>query len=334
MTEMYTGTKKSDWLRCLETYHSLCRTRSKSQYPIKRLRSDYGSELQSHKADDWMQKEGIVFEPSAQYSQEQNGVPERMGRTIMDMTRATILERNIDDDLWPELVLTMTYIKNNRPTRALQGNISPHEVSTKEAHNLAHLRVLGSTVYVLLHEEERSMKPEKWAPRVLKRVLVGYDGHTIYRVHIKDQKKVIQVKDLRIFEDYKTKASNELPDYDEGKPTFQGFLFEDNDEEGSEELTSTCDKGRKIDNAKGKQSTQTKELTSTCDNGRKVGGIEGKSNSNAHAGRKVNDAETRFHADQKSKDVMQGQSHADQRSKDVMQNQSHADQRSTDVMQK
>ncbi len=75
-------------------------------------------------------------------------------------------------------------------------------------------------MYVLLHEEKRSMKSEKCAPRGLKGVLVGYNGHTIYRVHIKDQKKVIQVKCLRIFEDYKTKASSELPDYNEDKPTF------------------------------------------------------------------------------------------------------------------
>ena len=143
---------------------------------------------------------------------------------------------------------------------------------------------------------------------------MGYDGHTIYWVHIKDQKKFIRVKELCIFEDHETKTSTELPDYDGGKPTFQGFLSEDNDEERSEELTNTCDKGRKIDNAKGKQSTQTKELTSTCDNGRKFGGIEGKSNSNAQRDQKINDAEVRSHADEKSKDAMQGQSHADQRS--------------------
>ena len=53
-TEIYTGSKKSDWLKCLKTFHSLCRTRSKQAHPIERLRSDYGSELQSHKADEWL----------------------------------------------------------------------------------------------------------------------------------------------------------------------------------------------------------------------------------------------------------------------------------------
>ncbi len=84
------------------------------------------------------------------------------------------------------------------------------------------------------------MKSEKWPPRALKGVLVGYDGHTIYRVYIKSQKKVILVKNILIFEDYKTKTTTEVSDYDEGTPTFQGFLFEDNDEEETG-LLSTCE---------------------------------------------------------------------------------------------
>lgn len=54
MIETYTGTKKSDWLKYLEIYHSLCKTRLKKDHPIKRLRLDYGSKLQSHKADKLM----------------------------------------------------------------------------------------------------------------------------------------------------------------------------------------------------------------------------------------------------------------------------------------
>ena len=45
----------------------------------------------------------------------------------MDMTRASILEGNINDDLWPEILLAMNYIKNNRPTEALPNNTTPQE---------------------------------------------------------------------------------------------------------------------------------------------------------------------------------------------------------------
>ena len=101
----------------------------------------------------------------------------------MDMTRAIILEGNIDNELWPELVLAMTYIKNSRLTKALQ-NLSPHKTLIRDHPNISYLRILGSTVYVFLHEEERSLKSKKWAPRALKETLVGYNGHTIYQVHI------------------------------------------------------------------------------------------------------------------------------------------------------
>ncbi len=166
-TETYTGSKKNNWLKCLKVFHSLYRTRSKQNHPIERLRSDYGSELQSHKADDWLEKEGIVFEASASYSQEQNGVSERVRRTIMDITRATILEGNIDDELWPEIILAMTPIKNNRLTRVLPSNTTPHKAQSQEEADISHLRLLDFKVYVFLHEEKRSWKSEKWARKVL-----------------------------------------------------------------------------------------------------------------------------------------------------------------------
>lgn len=53
-----------------------------------------------------------MFEPSASYFQEQNKVFEYTRRTIIDMTQATILERSINNKIWPEIILAMTYIKN------------------------------------------------------------------------------------------------------------------------------------------------------------------------------------------------------------------------------
>ena len=54
------------------------------------------------------------------------------------------------------------------------------------------------------------MKSEKWAPQALKAILVGYDGHTIYRVHIKEQKKVIRIK---TYESSKTTKLRNLPNF-------------------------------------------------------------------------------------------------------------------------
>ncbi len=75
-TETFTGTQKSDWLRCLKEFYNLAKTRSRESQPTERFQSDYSSELQSKRVRKWLSKEGITFEPLAPYSQEQNGVLE------------------------------------------------------------------------------------------------------------------------------------------------------------------------------------------------------------------------------------------------------------------
>lgn len=61
--------------------------------------------------------------------------------------------------------------------------------------------------------------------QVLKETLIGFDRRTTYKVYIKDQIKVIQVKNLKIFEDYQMKKSIELSDYSKSLFVFQGFLY-------------------------------------------------------------------------------------------------------------
>lgn len=50
----------------------------------------------------------------------------------MDIIKATILKGNINDELWPEIVLAMTYIKNNCPMRAFASNAISHKAQNQE----------------------------------------------------------------------------------------------------------------------------------------------------------------------------------------------------------
>lgn len=54
------------------------------------------------------------------------------------MTRTTILEGNIDNNLWTELVFAMTYIKNNRLIRVFQ-DLSPYKSYIYKPSDLVHL---------------------------------------------------------------------------------------------------------------------------------------------------------------------------------------------------
>lgn len=140
----------------------------------------------------------------------------------MDMTHATILDRNIDDDLWLEVILAMSQIKNVKPIKALEGN-NPHKAHFKKSPNINYLQVLGTIIYMFIYKKERTLKLEKFEARALKDIFVGYDGHTIYKVFIWSQDKIVQVKDPWIFEDTSEKAITSLFDF-QGKPTFKGFL--------------------------------------------------------------------------------------------------------------
>lgn len=91
------------------------------------------------------------------------------------------------------------------------------------------------------HWSRRNGHQEHW-----RESLIGYGGHTIYRVFIKDQSKVIRFKALQISQDYETKASINHPNYN-STLNFQGFLDEDQEESGTDETQpeSAC-AGRKI----------------------------------------------------------------------------------------
>lgn len=91
------------------------------------------------------------------------------------------------------------------------------------------------------------LKSEKWQPRALQGTLVGYDGHTIYRVYIQEQNKVIHIKDLRIFEDYETKTETSLLAY-QNIPTFQRFYADHDDKRDIQDIASIPDNGQKIRN--------------------------------------------------------------------------------------
>ena len=160
-----------------------------------------------------MLAKGIMFEPSAPYFQEENGIAERKGRTLMERVRCTIIGGGIPDNLWPEILLAITHVSNLLPTSSLKGQ-SPFKASFKRLPNLEHLRILGSTVYVFIHEEEQKAKSTKWAPQGKHGVLVGYDGGTIYCVYLHDEGKVVRIKDLRIFENADEKEDSQVHSFD------------------------------------------------------------------------------------------------------------------------
>lgn len=162
--------------------------------PVHIIHTEFGVELRSNAVDQLMLARGILFEPSAPYSQGENGISEWKSRTLVERIRSTVIAGGIPDEIWPDVPLAMTHVSDLLPTTALNGR-SPFESSTQSFPNLQQLRVLGSIVYFNSNEEGRIAKPAKWEPRGEEGMLVGYDGHTIYRVYLPDEEEIIRIKD-------------------------------------------------------------------------------------------------------------------------------------------
>lgn len=70
---------------------------------------------------------------------------------------------------------------------------------------------------------------------------MGFDNHTIYKIYIEDQKKVIQIKNLQIYKDITFKATTSLLSFDK-KPTFDGIQILDEQTPSDESSTSKEEK--------------------------------------------------------------------------------------------
>jgi hypothetical protein len=145
---------------------------------IKALRSDNGGEYTSKEFERFLDSCGCYHEHSAAYSQEQNGVAERVNRTIVGRAKAMLYGAQLPLFLWAEAVKTAVYIMNRTPTRSQSK--TPYELWTgKSAQPLIHLQPFGCEVW---HHIPKNLR-KKWEPNAIKGFLVGYEGRNQYRVY-------------------------------------------------------------------------------------------------------------------------------------------------------
>ncbi|KAI5351333.1 hypothetical protein L3X38_004224 [Prunus dulcis] len=130
-----------------------------SGYKVKCVRSDRGGEFTSSEFNKLCEDAGIQRQFSMAYTPQQNGVVERKNRTVVEMAKAMLHEKELPYYLWAEAVHTAVYILNRCPTKALR-NKTPFEAYSTRKPGVAHLKVFGSVCFVHKPEESRH-----WMPR-------------------------------------------------------------------------------------------------------------------------------------------------------------------------
>jgi len=78
--------KFKEWKVMIEKQYNVC---------VKRLRTDNGGEYTSREFESYLLSEGIVHEKTIPKTPEQNGVSERMNRTLVESVRTMLLDSNL-----------------------------------------------------------------------------------------------------------------------------------------------------------------------------------------------------------------------------------------------
>ena len=88
---------------------------------IKVIRSDNGTEYTSKKFNKFCQDTSIEQQLTAPYSPQQNGVVERKNRTLMEMTRCLLHDKELSKKFWYEAANTSVFLLNRLPSKAFLG---------------------------------------------------------------------------------------------------------------------------------------------------------------------------------------------------------------------
>ncbi len=106
------------------------------------------------------------------YSQQQNGLVEKLMRTIVEGARAQIVDSCLPLKLWAEFISTMVYLRIRSPSSAISDQtITPFQIWHKSnPPSVGHIRIFGCTAYVF----DETMPKPKLASKTWTGFLVGY----------------------------------------------------------------------------------------------------------------------------------------------------------------
>ena len=121
---VYIIKRKSDMFKCFCELRSL--VEKSLGRSVKCLRTDNGGEFTSDEFKGYLKDNGIKHDLTIPKSPQQNGVAERMNRTLVEMVRCMLADAQVPKTFWVEALSTACYIRNRSPTEAVPGQ-TPYE---------------------------------------------------------------------------------------------------------------------------------------------------------------------------------------------------------------
>ena len=188
---------KSEVKECFLKYKALAENETECQ--IKTLRTDNGLEYCGAELTKEIEQAGIRRERTVAHTPQQNGVAERMNRTLVEMARCLLIKSNLPPSFWAEAIATAAYIRNRCPSRNLD-EITPFEARFGHKPDVSNLRTFGCKAYALNKEPGRS----KLGPKSKPCIFMGYsDESKAYRLWDPAGRKIIKSRDVIFNEESK-----------------------------------------------------------------------------------------------------------------------------------
>ena len=140
----------------------------------------------------YMKREGVRHEFTVPKTPEQNGVAERMNRTLVETARSMLADSKLPQKFWAEALSTAVYLRNRSPTKSV-ADMTPYEAWMGEKPNVEHLLIFGCVVYAHVAKDER----KKLDLKERKCVFLGYGTETKgYRLYDPKSARVFYSRDV------------------------------------------------------------------------------------------------------------------------------------------
>ena len=186
---VYPITHKSEVLDKFKEWEAV--VTNQADCKIKTLRTDNGGEYMSAEFQSFIKEKGIHHETTVPHSPQQNGIAERMNRTLQEAALSMILHAGLSKSFWGEAVCSAAYIRNRVITTAT--GTTPYERWYGKKPDVSNFRVFGCTAYAHVPDSLR----QKLDQKAVKMRFVGYSlTQKGYRLYDENKRKIFIRRDV------------------------------------------------------------------------------------------------------------------------------------------
>ena len=194
------------WIYFLKSKSEECVTRAFKDFKafvenqsgkrIKTLRTDNGKEYINLGFDKLLRNLGIRHQTSNVHTPQQNGLAERVNRSIQERSTCMLAETGLPLKFWAESTAYAVYLLNRSPHSGI--GMTPEEAWSGKKPDLSHIRLFGTTVMVQVPKATR----RKQQLKATECILVGFDETTKgYRVCDIKKEVVFKSRDVKFIDE-------------------------------------------------------------------------------------------------------------------------------------